>query len=90
MMDDHIWLLKISEIFASKRYILWLTPGTSKNSGTLVERQISQLRGYVEDRSDQSDNTILRQIGALDEMIREKFAILGAKEKTEDDDEEEY
>jgi hypothetical protein len=52
MMDDHIWLIKIGQVFASKRYILWLTPGSSKTSGTLVERQISQLRGYIEDRSD--------------------------------------
>ena len=90
MMDDHIWLLKISQVFASKRYILWLTPGASKTSGTLVERQISQLRGYVEDRSDQSDNTLLRQMGALDEKMNEIRAMLEAKEKPEDDDEEEY
>jgi hypothetical protein len=41
MMDDHIWLIKIGLVFASKRYILWLTPGASKTSGTIVERQVS-------------------------------------------------
>lgn len=38
MMDDHIWLLKINKKFESKRYILWLTPGSNKPTGTLVER----------------------------------------------------
>lgn len=90
MMDDHIWLLKISEVFASKRYILWLTPGGSKSSGTIVERQIQQLRGYVEDRSDQSDNTLLRQMGALDEKMNEIRAMLEAKEKPEEDSDDEY
>lgn len=52
MMDDHIWLLNISEIFAQSRYILWLSPGASKTPGTIVERQIEQLRGYVEERSE--------------------------------------
>ena len=40
MMNDHIWLLKISELFSSSRYILWITPGTNKVPGTVVERQI--------------------------------------------------
>ena len=40
IMDDHIWLLKIDEIFSDKRYILWLTLDTSTNSVSSVERKI--------------------------------------------------
>ena len=40
IMEDHIWLQKIDELFVSKRYILWLTPDTSTSGGTVVERQI--------------------------------------------------
>lgn len=91
MMDDHIWLLKISEVFGGSRYILWLTPGTAKSSGTIVERQIQQLRGYVEERADKSDNTILRQIGVLDEKIEAITALLEAKNKDQfDESDNEY
>jgi len=38
MMNDHIWLLRISEVYKNKRYILWLAPDTAKSAGTLVER----------------------------------------------------
>ena len=62
MMEDHIWLQRIDELFASSRYILWLTPQTDKSSGTAVERQIAQLKDYVEDRADQSDQKIIREI----------------------------
>jgi len=60
MMNDHIWLLNIAEIFKDKRYILWLTPDTSKVAGTLVERQIQQLKEYVEERADSSEQKIQR------------------------------
>ena len=40
IMEDHIWLQKIDELFESKRYILWLTPDTSTGGGSLVERSI--------------------------------------------------
>ena len=46
-MDDHIWLLEIDEIYDEKRYILWLTPDTSTSGGTIVERQITQLKEQV-------------------------------------------
>jgi hypothetical protein len=70
MMDDHIWLLKISELFSGSRYILWLTPGTNKVPGTVVERQIQQLRNYVEDRLEATDSTIVRQTAMLAELIK--------------------
>jgi Ion transport protein len=41
MMDDHIWLLNIAELFKGSRYILWLTPGGSQASGSIVERQVA-------------------------------------------------
>jgi len=44
IMQDHIWLQKIDELFESKRYILWLTPDTSTSGNTIVERQIQQLK----------------------------------------------
>lgn len=69
MIDDHIWLLNISELYKDKRYILWLTPDTAKTAGTPVERQIQQLREYVEERSDQSEAKLLRQLAILDEKV---------------------
>ena len=44
IMQDHIWLLKTSELFENKRHILWLTPDTSTSGGTVIERQITQLK----------------------------------------------
>lgn len=69
MMEDHIWLLDIGEIFKHSRYILWLTPDRATQSGSLVEREIKTLREYVEDRADQSDNKILREIQLLAEDV---------------------
>jgi len=40
IMEDHIWLQKIDELFENKRYILWLTPDTSTSGGSMVERSI--------------------------------------------------
>ena len=40
IMEDHIWLQKIDELFENKRYILWLTPDTSTGGGSLIERSI--------------------------------------------------
>jgi len=67
MMNDHIWLLNVAEIFKDKRYIVWLTPDTSKVAGTLVERQIQQLKEYVEARSDATEQKIQR-LQALNEQ----------------------
>jgi hypothetical protein len=44
IMEDHIWLQKIDELFVNKRYILWLTPDTSTTGGTIIERQIQQMK----------------------------------------------
>jgi hypothetical protein len=38
MMEDHIWMLDIGEIFKHSRYILWLTPDSASQSGTAIER----------------------------------------------------
>mmetsp|Transcript_26943 Transcript_26943/g.19397 ORF Transcript_26943/g.19397 Transcript_26943/m.19397 type:complete len:303 (+) Transcript_26943:5575-6483(+) len=43
MIDDCHWLLEISDVFKSDRYILWLTPASTDKSGTVVERLIGQL-----------------------------------------------
>jgi len=86
MMDDHIWLLNVGEIFKQSRYILWLTPGGSRASGSIVERQLTQLRSYVEERAQQSDNTITRQINALDEKINEVHAIVEAKDQPDENE----
>ena len=65
---------------------MWLTPGSNAQAGTLVERQIAQLRTYVEDRAEQSDNTILRQMANVVEMLETIDAKLDAKDKTEEED----
>ena len=43
----------------------------TKPAGSIVERQISQLREYVEDRQELSDTTMLRQMASLDEQLKE-------------------
>ena len=88
MMNDHIWLLKISELFSGSRYILWLTPGANKVPGTVIERQIQQLRNYVEERAEESDSTILRQMAILDEKIEAIAAHLDPEAKEDEDDDE--
>ena len=47
IMQDHIWLQKIDELFESKRYIMWLTPDTSTSGNSLIERQIQQLKDQM-------------------------------------------
>ena len=69
IMEDHIWLQKIDELFESKRYILWLTPDTSTGGGSLVERAIQQLKDQFENRSDAQEQKILRAIGLLSEDV---------------------
>ena len=50
MMNDNKFLLTdIGKQFMNSRYILWLTPGVTKAAGSVVERQIAQLRDYMED-----------------------------------------
>ena len=49
MMNDNEFLIDIGEKFKTSRYILWLTPGVNKAAGSVVERQIAQLRDYMED-----------------------------------------
>ena len=85
MINDHIWLLKISELFSKSRYILWLSPGANKVPGTVVERQIHQLRNYVEERAEETDSNIVRQSAMLAEMIEGIAAHLnpGAKKEEE-------
>jgi hypothetical protein len=70
IMVDHIWLQKISEIFQEKRYILWLTTDTSTSGGSLVERQISQLKEMVKTQSEASEARVLRAIGAVQEEVQ--------------------
>ena len=50
MMEDHIWMLDIGDIFEHSRYILWLTPDSATQSGSMVERQISNLQDFVEEK----------------------------------------
>lgn len=65
IMEDHIWLQKIDELFEGSRYILWLTPDTSTTGGTVVERQLQQLKDQIKNRSDQQEQRILRAINNL-------------------------
>ena len=69
MMEDHIWMLDIGEIFKHSRYILWLTPDSATQSGTAIERQINQLQEFVEDRAEQSDTRVLRELALLREDL---------------------
>ena len=69
IMEDHIWLQKIDELFENKRHILWLTPDTSTSGGTVVERQIQQLKDQFATRTDEQETNILRSIGGLQEDI---------------------
>ena len=50
MMEDNIWMLDIGDLFKHSRYILWLTPDSATQSGSMVERQITQLQEFVEDK----------------------------------------
>ena len=50
MMEDNIWMLDIGDLFKHSRYILWLTPDSVTQSGSMVERQITQLQEFVEDK----------------------------------------
>jgi hypothetical protein len=84
MMNDHVWLLNFSEHFKQKRYILWLTPGSEQAAGSAVERQLTQLRAYVEERAQQSDQATQRMISALDEQVAEVKAIVDEKDKGEE------
>jgi len=87
IMEDHIWLQKIDEIFTDKRYILWLTPDTSSSGGTVVERQIIQLRDQVRNRSEQQEQRILRAISVLQEDIAQvKSTLDEANKKGEESD----
>ena len=82
IMEDHIWLQKISELFVSNRYILWLTPDNATQSNSALERQITQLKDYVEDRAETSDQKILRAISLLSEdvaSIKSQFDEMQAK-----------
>ena len=47
IMVDHIWLQKIDKLFASHRYLLWLSPDTSTRNSSSTERQIIQLKDQV-------------------------------------------
>ena len=75
MMNDHIWMLEIKEIFQHSRYILSITPDAINSSGKSVERQINQLHEFTQERIDQSDKKILREI----QQLREEVEAIGAK-----------
>lgn len=89
MMLDHIWLQKISEIFEHKRYILWLTTDTSTSGGTVVERQIAQLKEMVKTNSEASEARVLRAISQVQEEVQTlaiSVAELGKKDEEDNDD----
>jgi TRAP-type C4-dicarboxylate transport system permease large subunit len=62
MMVDNIWLLEISEIFKNSRYVLWFTPDRAAQSGTAVERQISNLRDHFKTEVETGNTKILNAI----------------------------
>ena len=69
MMEDNIWMLDIGDLFKHSRYILWLTPDSATQSGSMVERQITQLQEFVEDKVEQSDTKIMRELQLLREDL---------------------
>ena len=86
IMEDHIWLQKIDELFESKRYILWLTPDTSTGGGSLVERAIQQLKDQFANRSDAQETKILRAINQLSEEQQNLKSIIEESLKKDEDD----
>jgi hypothetical protein len=89
MMNDNSYLLDFGLLFKGSRYILWLTPGVNKQQGTVVERQIQQLRSYVEERAEKTDTAIVRLIGNLDEKIDALTAIVEYEKNPKAEEEEE-
>lgn len=92
MMQDNIWLLDIGEIFKHSRYILWLTPDRATASGTVIERQITQLQDFVETKVDSSDTKVLREIQLLNEdmdTIKTQLADIDKTLKEGDEEEDE-
>lgn len=69
MIDDNNWLLDIAQVFKSDRYILWLTPASTDKSGTVVERLLGQLQEFINDRADETDSKVARQIALVDEKV---------------------
>ena len=90
MMEDHIWMLDIGEIFKHSRYILWLTPDSASQSGSAIERQINQLQEFVEDRAEQSDTKVLRELALLREDLEGIKTQLADIERNNEDDEDSY
>lgn len=91
-MQDNIWLLDIGEIFKHSRYILWLTPDRATASGTVIERQITQLQDFVETKVDSSDTKVLREIQLLNEdmdTIKTQLADIDKTLKEGDEEEDE-
>lgn len=86
MIDDCHWLLEISDVFKSNRYILWLTPASTDKSGTVVERLIAQLQDFVGERADETDAKLLRQIALVDEKVTALAAAEDGEESGSDDD----
>lgn len=86
MIDDCHWLLEISDVFKSNRYILWLTPASTDKSGTVVERMIGQLQDFVGERADETDAKLLRQIALVDEKVTALAAAEEGEESGSDDD----
>ena len=87
IMEDHIWLQKIDELFESKRYILWLTPDTSTGGGTVVERQITQLKDQVKNRTEQQEQRILRAISLLSEDVAAIKSTMDEQQKLKENEE---
>jgi len=86
IMEDHIWLQKIDELFENKRHILWLTPDTATSGGTVVERQIQQLKDQMKNRSEQQEQRIIRAIGLLSEDVASlKQTLEDSNKKVEED-----
>jgi len=69
MMKDFSWLLQIDELYDNKRYILWMSPDSVSAGGTIVERQISQLKELVKSSTEQQEARVLRAIAAVSDDI---------------------
>lgn len=69
MIKDHTWLLRPYEIFEHDRYILVLGPNRGRKGETATESKLQDLRDYVENRVDKSDEDLARNIDQIQDRM---------------------
>jgi hypothetical protein len=66
IMEDNIFIVKTDQ-FESHRYILWIGSEVSNKKQTAVERKVTELREYVENRMEQSDTILTRKLEVMED-----------------------